>query len=184
MPLDIVPTAPPPVGWTLAELESLPDGDVRHELVDGVPRALPLPRLRHQIAARRLQDRVEAAAPPGVVAIGGVGVALDTDQLVLPDLVAMLDDPDRDEVGAADVLMIGEVVDPWSRSDDRYRKPGQYARAGIPVYLRVELDPPHVVAYGLGPDGLYRETARAEPGQQLRLTEPFAITLDPADLLR
>ncbi len=64
------------------------------------------------------------------------------------------------------------------------REPGQYSRAGIPVYPRVEADPPVVVAYRLGPDGLYAESGRAEPGVVLELTEPFAVTIDPAALLR
>ena len=58
--------------------------------------------------------------------------------------------------------LAAEVVSPSSRSDDRFRKPALYAQAGIPCYLRVELDPPHVVAYRIGADGLYEEAGRAE----------------------
>jgi hypothetical protein len=52
------------------------------------------------------------------------------------------------------------------------------------VHLRVELDPPHVVAYAIGDDGPYVETGRAGPGEVLALTTPFAFSLDPATLLR
>ena len=52
------------------------------------------------------------------------------------------------------------------------------------MYLRVELDPPHVVAYAIGADGLYVETARAVPGELLTVSEPFTFSLDPATLLR
>ncbi len=76
------------------------------------------------------------------------------------------------------------MVSRSSRSDDRFRKPGLYAQADIPCYLRVELDPPHVVAYHLGTDGVYEEVGRAEPGEVLKLTEPFPITIDPAALVR
>ena len=52
------------------------------------------------------------------------------------------------------------------------------------MYLRVELDPPHVVAHEIGDDGRYVEVARAEPGQELRLARPFPIAFDPAVLLQ
>ena len=62
--------------------------------------------------------------------------------------------------------------------------PALYAQAGIPCYLRVELDPLHVVAYRIGADGMYEEVTRVEPGEVLTLTEPFPITIDPAVLVR
>ena len=71
-----------------------------------------------------------------------------------------------------------------SRSADRFRKPALYAEAGISCYLRVELDPPHVVAYRIDADGIYEEVGRADAGEVLTLTEPFPITIDPAALVR
>jgi Uma2 family endonuclease len=87
-------------------------------------------------------------------------------------------------IPADDVVVAAEVVSPSSRSDDRFRKPALCAQAGIPCYLRVELDPPHVVAYRIGADCLYEEAGRAESGVVLTLTEPFPITLDPGALVR
>jgi hypothetical protein len=82
------------------------------------------------------------------------------------------------------VVLAAEVVSRSSRSDDRFRKPALHAQAGIPCYLRVELEPPHVVAYRVGADGLYEEVGRAAPGEVLTLTEPFPVAVDPAALLR
>ena len=82
------------------------------------------------------------------------------------------------------VVLAAEVVFRSSRSDDRFRKPAQYAQAGIDCYLRVELDPLHVAAYRLGPDGFYVEVGRAEPGEVSKLAEPFSIRLDPLALVR
>jgi hypothetical protein len=82
------------------------------------------------------------------------------------------------------VVLAAEIVSRSSRTDDRFRKPGLYAQVGIACYLRVELDPPHVVAYLLGPDGVYEEVGRAEPGEVLKLTEPFPISIDPTALVR
>jgi len=67
---------------------------------------------------------------------------------------------------------------------DRFVKPALYAQARIPCYLRLELNPLHVVAYRIGADGLYEEAGRAAPGEVLTLTEPFPIAIDPAALLR
>jgi Uma2 family endonuclease len=80
--------------------------------------------------------------------------------------------------------LAAEVVSRSSRSNDRFRKPALYAQAGIPCYLRVELDPLHVVAYRRGADGVYEEVGRAEPPEVLKLTDPFPITIDPAALVR
>ena len=82
------------------------------------------------------------------------------------------------------MILAAEVVTPSTRSDDRFRKPALYAQAGIPCYLHAELEVPHVVAYRLGSDGVYEEAGRAEPGETLKLDEPFPITIDPAALVR
>lgn len=107
------------------------------------------------------------------------------DQRPIPDLVVVRSgDRTLSNVPAESVVLAAEIVSRSSRSDDRFRKPGLYAQADIPCYLRVELDPPHVVAYHLGTDGVYEEVGRAEPGEVLKLTEPFPITIDPAALVR
>jgi Uma2 family endonuclease len=185
MTAEAVPLAPPPQGWTVADIDALPENGLRYELVDGVPHVMTPPKLKHQRAQRRLANRLEDHAPPELTVTEGVGVVLAPDQRPIPDLVVLRDaDPEQSNFPAEQVLLAAEVVSRTSRSDDRFRKPAQYALARIPVYLRVELDPPHVVAYELGPDGLYVETGHAEPGQLLTLTEPFDVTIDPAVLLR
>ncbi len=188
MTAEAVPIAPAPEGWTIADVDALPENGLRYELVDGVPHVMNPPKKKHQRAAHRLRDILERAAPTGASVIEAVGVVLADDQRPVPDVVVLADaGPEDDEESnfpAEQVLLVAEVVSRSSRSDDRFRKPAQYAQAGIPTHLRVELDPPHVVAYGIGEDGLYVEVGRAEPGQLLHLKEPFPITLDPAALLR
>lgn len=188
MSAEAVPTAPPPEGWTVADVDALPDRDgVRYELVDGVPKALPPPRIRHQNAVRRLANALEATAPPGLMIVEGVGVVLAPDQRPIPDLVVVQGaDPDSElyNVPAEQVVLAAEVVSPSTRSSDRFTKPALYSEAKIPCYLRVELDLLHVVGYHLGGDGLYREAARAKPGTVLRLDAPFPLTVDPAALVR
>lgn len=187
MTAEAVPLAPPPSGWTVADLESLPDNGLRYELVDGVLRVMAPAAWRHNNVQLQLVVLLRAAAPSGFDAGQTVGIELAPDQLLIPDAAVLREvrrDDDRGNFPAALAALVAEVVSPSSRADDRFRKPAQYAQAGIPVYLRVELDPLHVVAYEIGADGLYEETARAEPGQELRLARPFPITFDPAALQR
>ena len=179
-----VPLAPSPEGWTIEDVDALPENGLRYELVDGVPRVMSPPKIKHQRALKRLDAAVESAAPPGFAVWQGIGVVLAPDQRPIPDLVVITSDDDElYNVPAEQVMLVAEIVSRSSRSDDRFRKPAQYVQAGIPVYLRVELEPPHVVAYVIGLDGRYVEAARAEPGEPLVLTEPFALSLDPAFLL-
>jgi Uma2 family endonuclease len=185
MSAEAVPVVPPPEGWTVADVDALPDRDgVRYELVDGVPHVMTPPRIEHQNALLELHLALRVTAPPGLRVVQGVGVLLAEDQRPIPDLV-VVSAADRTlfNIPADDVVVAAEVVSPSSRSDDRFRKPALYAQAGIPCYLRVELDPLHVVACRIGADGLYEEVARAEPGEVLKLTEPFPITIDPAALV-
>ena len=188
MSADALSTGPPPGDWTIADVDALPEREgVRWELVDGVPRMMSPPRGRHQNATRRLANGLESTAPPELVVFEGVGVVLADDQRPIPDVVVLRDtSPDSElfNFPAELVVLAAEVVSRSSRSDDRFRKPAQYAQAGIDCYLRVELDPLHVAAYRLGPDGFYVEVGRAEPGEVLKLAEPFPITIDPAALVR
>jgi len=189
-PIDFgtAPTVPAQEGWTVADVDALPDRDgVRYELVDGVPHVMTPARGRQQTAARRVANELEATAAQGCAVFESVGVVLAPDQRPIPDVVVLRDtslDTDLFNFPVDRVVLVVEIVSPSTRSDDRFRKPALYAQAGIPCYLRVELDPPHVVAHRIGADGLYEEVGRAEPGEVLKLTEPFPITIDPAALVR
>lgn len=62
-------------------------------------------------------------------------------------------------------------------------KPQRYADGGIPFYLELELPgTPRVTVYELrGKE--HARVADAEAGETLRLTEPFAVSFDPGDLV-
>lgn len=79
-----------------------------------------------------------------------------------------------------DVTMVVEIISPGSVGFDRAIKPELYSRAGIPHCLRIiELTQPDPVAvsYRLR-RGRYTELRRADPGQRLRLAEPFELDID------
>ena len=97
--------------------------------------------------------------------------------------------PDQDPAGrtnntpASDVLLCVEIVSPSTRTADRYEKPVEYARNGIPAYWRIELEPEIVVhTYELS-DGVYADNDRfRRDGTVVDLTLPW-IKVRVADLL-
>jgi Uma2 family endonuclease len=58
---------------------------------------------------------------------------------------------------ATHVLMVVEVVSPGTQTADRYEKPGEYARNGIPSFWRVELEPDISVSVYRLADEVYRD---------------------------
>ena len=77
-----------------------------------------------------------------------------------------------------------EVVSPSTVSIDRAVQPVLYAEAGIPVYWRVELHgTPRIVASSLS-RGRYVTRTTLDAGTVGRITRPFPLELDPADLTR
>jgi Uma2 family endonuclease len=182
---EAVPMLPPPQGWTLDDIDRLPASDIRYELVDGVPCVTPPPAHEHQTAARRLANLLEKAAPQDLHILEAVGVILGQDQRPIPDVVVVRRlTPRTNNFPADQVALAAEVVSPSTRSHDRFRKPALYAQAGIPAYLRVELDPLHVVAYRLDDEGVYAEYGRAPAGETISLDVPFPVSFDPAVLTR
>ena len=185
MSAETVPTQLPPEGWTIDDLERLPASDIRYELVDGVPQVTPAPTSGHQHVSRRLANLLEGAAPADLAVAEAVGVVIATDQRPIPDVVVVRGfDLEVNNYPADQVALAVEIVSRSTRSNDRFRKPALYAQAGIPSYLRVELDPLHIVAYRLDPEGVYTEYARAAASDTIQLELPFPVSFDPAVLLR
>ena len=85
---------------------------------------------------------------------------------------------------ASDLLLVAEVISPRSGSErnDRVQKVGEYAKAGIPLYWIVELEPdPKVTVLSLS-DGSYVLDTEARAGHMLSVSEPFEVTFDPGAL--
>jgi Uma2 family endonuclease len=144
-----MPVSPPDVhrGWTVHDLERLPDDGQRYELVDGGLVVTPPSSQRHQDLAHDLRDRLQAAAPDGWRVRLEFPIPFDEDTQRVPDLVVHrwpLRHPrvdERNRVGPADVGLVVEVVSPSTRRTDRFAKPGEYAEAGIGLFWRLETEP-------------------------------------------
>jgi len=178
-------------GWTVADLDWLPEDGHRYELIDGVVHVRPSPSDKHQEVTGVLWALLRAVAPAGLRATHGVGVAIAADGFLIPDVLVVRGDRPRErgDFAADDVLLAVEVVSPSTRSIDRWYKPHLYASAGIPFYWRIELDPLHQVAYrldtsaGEAGEGEYVQIARVDAGNPFRADEPFPVEFDPAQLL-
>jgi Uma2 family endonuclease len=171
--------------WTVEEVLALPPDGQRHELVDGSLLVTPAPSAAHQRATSHLWLALSTAASGDVEVLEGINVRLGATRMFIPDVVVTSCPGAQFSVlDAASVLLVAEVVSPSTVAVDRMLKPQLYAAAGIPHYLRVELDGaggPSVAAFDLT-GGEYRPVAEARAGELLRLEAPVPVTLDPATL--
>jgi Uma2 family endonuclease len=179
--------------WTADDVEALPDrGDhARFEVYEGgVLVVSPAPGVAHQRASywlHRSLAQAAAAAGADVEVLEAVNVGLPGGKLVVPDVVVVAAgavDEATVRVPCEAVLAVVEVVSPSTVSMDRAVKPVMYAEAAIPVYWRVELkDAPKIVVCALS-RGRYVTRTTLAAGTRGRITRPFAVDLDPADMVR
>jgi Uma2 family endonuclease len=171
--------------WTEQEWAALPESMGRVELLDGELVVSPFPAGPHQRLVRNLARALEAAAPAGFEVFEGLNIRVGRDRIMIPDIVvlnkpgfdALIADPDL-------VALVVEVTSPSNAWVDRLIKPGAYAGAGIPSFLRVDLDrigtELGATSYSLTTKG-FLASARAAGGR-LTLKEPFPVELDLAVL--
>ena len=171
--------------WTEQEWAGLPESMGRVELLDGALVVSPFPAVAHQRLVRNLARALEMAAPAGFEVFEGLNVRVGRDRIMLPDIV-VLDEPGLDAVIVEPdpVVLVVEVTAPSNAWVDRLVKPDAYARAGIPYFLRVDLDCADAgldaTSYSLATKG-FVVSARAAEGR-LRLDKPFPTDLDLAAL--
>jgi Uma2 family endonuclease len=175
--------------WTLDEVLALPeDYGQRVELVDGNLVMSPLGSVKHQILAAEVFFALRTAAPADVMPTIDLNVQLSNERLLIPDFTIVkrtraeeaIDRTGADglALSATDVVLVGEILSPSSRTYDLVFKRELYAEAGVPYYLVVDPkgSPATAVLFELD-DGRYREVARSEDGV-LRLERPFPVVLD------
>ncbi len=87
-------------------------------------------------------------------------------------------------VPADRVVMPIEVESRFSRGKDWIDRPGMCAAAGVPYFMRVEVDDgAQVELLRLDDSGEYVVQAKALAGQEFRTDLPFSLSFDPAELL-
>ncbi len=179
--------------YTLYDLDALPEDGKRYELADGWLTELS-PSPWHDHAADRLKEMLKDAARQAgadVYVAGGPNDVSTPAGIRKPDVFLVPLDVARATIAgkartyyAADLLLVAEVVSPRSGSEqvDRVRKVSEYAKAGIPVYWIVDLEPEAKVAILLLRNGQYVLAGEVRAGRTLTADQPFAISFDPRAL--
>ncbi len=168
-------------GWTVDDLDALPDDGLRYELVDGALLVSPAAPNPHNVIACRLAFRLRATLADTWEVVNRGSVRLDGHNRREPDvLVFAVSSATEQHAPPAATLLAVEVMSPSSVDDDRVRKPSQYAHAGIPHFWRIEPAGPVLVTHVLD-GGVYRESGRFK--DEVVLDEPVALRFRLADLL-
>ena len=175
------------------DLDAMPEDGKRYELADGWLTELS-PSPWHDHAAERLKDILKEAAKLAgaeVYVAGGPNDVSTPAGVRKPDVFAVPRDVARAAIGgkvrtyhASGLLLVVEVISPRSGSEqvDRVRKVGEYAKAGIPVYWIVDLEPEAKVTILALHDGEYVLDAEIRAGRALTTGQPSAISFDPGSL--
>jgi Uma2 family endonuclease len=78
--------------------------------------------------------------------------------------------------------LAAEVLSPSTRHLDLAFKRSRYEAAGCPSYWVIDPSVPSIVCWELT-DGTYLEVARADGNERADMTQPFPVTISPADLI-
>lgn len=171
-----------PDGWTVADLELLPDDPpFRYELVDGTLVVSPPPPNAHNLFANELSHLLHGALAREWLVLASGAVEFGLRDWRQPDLLVMARSAVSKKYAApGDVLLALEVMSPSSISTDRLVKPHQYATAGIPHFWRYEPKTHVLITHELA-DDVYRETGRFTDEVVVEVPVPLRFRL--ADLL-
>ena len=148
---------------TLDDVARLADGDDihRYELVDGNLITVPPANIRHQLLTSRLSVWLSNHGyADRVIPTPGVRTSDDNLNGRIPDLIVSISTLPQETVWLPPELVAVaiEIVSKGSERTDRWFKPVEYARAGIPRFWRVE--PDDVVVQFRLEEGQYVEHAR------------------------
>jgi Uma2 family endonuclease len=173
--------------WTVEDLVGVPDDGNRYEILDGNLLVSPPPAVSHVLIQDRLNQLLKAHAPTHLLALAsGAGVAVhDGESYFIPDVVvvsAAAASARGLDLEPGDVRLTVEVLSQSTRGIDLLVKRREYAEAGIRSYWIVDADERRLTILTLDPGAKeYREEAVVKAGNAWAATEPFKVTLDPAD---
>jgi Uma2 family endonuclease len=162
-----------PLRYKADAIWDTPDDGNRYEVIDGALYVTPPPNWGHQYGLGRLFLVVAAHVYErglGKVVTAPVGVVLDADNGVEPDLVYVSNErlhliSERGVEGAPDLVV--EVLSPSTRSKDRGVKLRRYAAAGVPHYWMLDPRTRTLEARRLGTGG-YELVGTYSPGAVFR----------------
>ncbi|MET8376556.1 Uma2 family endonuclease [Streptomyces microflavus] len=183
---------PPPDGYIVDDLFTLPDLPPHTQLIDGSLVFVSPQRLFHSTVIDLLVTGLRSTAPAEMKVRRQMTVVLDRRNGSEPDVSVVraeaVTGPDVNRYQAADILLAVEVVSPDSEARDHGTKPRRYATAGIPHFWLVEMtgtdQHPVVRVYELDPvtkayalTGIHHD--------RLKTGVPFPVDIDiSADALK
>ena len=173
--------------WTAQlALDLLPDNNgPRIEVVQGSVVVAPHAGYDHQTVETELCYPVKRAARRvGLWTYAEVNIVAG-DDLFIPDLAVLRHcGRGRKSMPIAEAVLLGEIVSTGNRRKDLIDRPREYAAAGVPYFLRVDLKNriPSMVLHELA-EGAYRPVIAAAAGDTFAMTVPFEFAVDPGTLL-
>jgi Uma2 family endonuclease len=167
--------------YTIADLDDLPKDGRRYELVDGRLLVSPFARRAHQWGGKRLAGVLDDACPPHLAVIGPINVDDPDATHFEPDLTVVRYAFRLVENGDLPLLAV-EVRSPSTAGRDAVLKRREYARLGIASYWLLDVDVPSLRVLELEGDD-YVERAFVTGREPVSVTQPFPVTVVPADLL-
>lgn len=171
-------------GFTIDDLDRMPDDGHKYELLDGTLIVSPAPGLPHQRVAIVLAMLLELACPEDLVVFPNVNVRLDKATALEPDVVvARPSDPGGPRL-VGPPLLVAEILSPDSALRDLNLKLAAYERYGVPCYWVVDpdLDRPALRVFELS-GGAYREVAHVVGDEAFHAKRPFAVQVVPSRLV-
>ncbi|MEU4200899.1 Uma2 family endonuclease [Streptomyces sp. NPDC045470] len=176
---------PPPDGYTVDDLLTLPDLPPHTELLDGSLVFVSPQRFFHSVVIDSLVSGLRRTAPPELTVAREMTVLIDERNGPEPDITvvrtAAVRHSDQTHFQVRDVLLAVEVVSPESEARDRDTKPHKYAKAGITHFWRVEKAGPggHPVVQVFELDEETRTYRSVHTfREQVKLGAPFDIDID------
>lgn len=171
-------------GFTLADLDSMPDDGRRYELLGGtiVVNASPAPR--HQRVSFRLAKLLEQNAPAGhEVFQAPMDLDLVGEQRVAPDLIVVPASSVGEKRLSLPVLLVVELLSPSTAVWDSIAKRDAYAQSGIEHYWIVDTrtGQERFTAFRL-PAGATEYDTVVERTDRVVTHEPIRVDVRVADL--
>ncbi|MFF3512062.1 Uma2 family endonuclease [Streptomyces sp. NPDC002573] len=176
---------PPPEGFTVDDLFTLPDLPPHTELIDGSLVFVSPQRNFHMLMIYLLAHGLRLTVPGHLKVKHEMTVVLDRRNAPEPDISVIRADADtgleQTRFHAEDLVLAVEVVSPDSEARDHDAKPLKYAAAGIPHFWLVEMaegnQHPVVRTYELDP-ATKTYTLTGIHHDKLELSDPFAVDID------
>ncbi|MFC0006132.1 Uma2 family endonuclease [Micromonospora siamensis] len=173
--------------WTAQlALDLLPETNgPKVEVLSGSVIVTPHAGIDHQSVERELPYLLHRAARRAGLWVYPEINVVSGKELFIPDIsVLRSSGGGRPAVDIADAVLLAEIVSPGNRRKDVIDRPREYAAAGVPFFLRVDLRNriPALALYELV-EGEYQPVSAAAAGTTFVMHQPFAFSVDPADLL-